>query len=141
MLLLVLVLFLNSVASPAALQQWMEKRGMENVSPFKVLGIFGMTIADPSNLPEEIGWQLVAQVCNSELRKRPKLDHVNTLEQVVELIQRSKNIMVVTGAGVCIGTFFLLFTFYFLLFAFFTFFYFCDQYCALPDKSLRNSTI
>lgn len=35
-----------------------------------------------------------------ELAKRRKLDTVNTVQDVVDLIMKSNNIMVVTGAGV-----------------------------------------
>ena len=36
----------------------------------------------------------------SELRRRKKLDNVNTLDDVVTLIQNSNNIIVLAGAGI-----------------------------------------
>jgi hypothetical protein len=38
-------------------------------------------------------------VIDTELRKRQKLDHVNTIDDVVQLIQASTNIIVLVGAG------------------------------------------
>jgi len=35
----------------------------------------------------------------NELHKRKKLDHVNTIEDVVELINNSEKIIVLAGAG------------------------------------------
>lgn len=35
----------------------------------------------------------------SELRKRKKLDNVNTIDDVVNLIQTSNNIIALVGAG------------------------------------------
>ena len=35
----------------------------------------------------------------SELHKRKKLDHINTIDDVVKLIQTSNNIIVLAGAG------------------------------------------
>jgi NAD-dependent deacetylase sirtuin 1 len=39
----------------------------------------------------------------SEPPKRQKLSHVNTILDVVELIRNSKNIIVLTGAGVSVS--------------------------------------
>ena len=36
----------------------------------------------------------------TELRKRKKLSHVNTIEDVVSLIQNSNHVIVLAGAGV-----------------------------------------
>lgn len=38
----------------------------------------------------------------SELRKRKKLDNVNTIDDVVNLIQSSNNIIALVGAGLSI---------------------------------------
>lgn len=40
---------------------------------------------------------------NRFLRKRRRLDHVNTLEDVVSLMAKAQNIMIVTGAGVSVS--------------------------------------
>jgi hypothetical protein len=116
----------------------MEERGAEDVSPMKLLSLFGVGVGNLTSLigqSEEIAWMLVAKVVTTELHTRPKLSDVNTLEDAVKLIQKSKNIMVVTGAGVslrglirpshlptyffhCCSSFILAFlTFFFLSFA------------------------
>ena len=38
-------------------------------------------------------------VVDNELRKRKKLEHVNTIDDVVNLIKSSQNILVLVGAG------------------------------------------
>ena len=45
--------------------------------------------------------QVLSKVVQKFLRQRKKLPNVNTLEDVIELLRESKNIMVLTGAGVC----------------------------------------
>ena len=42
---------------------------------------------------------LIRMAVESELRKRRKLENVNNVEDVVKLIQESKNIMILAGAG------------------------------------------
>ena len=42
---------------------------------------------------------LLRMAVETELRKRKKLDNVNTVDDVVDLIRKSKNIMILTGAG------------------------------------------
>jgi TPP-dependent trihydroxycyclohexane-1,2-dione (THcHDO) dehydratase len=37
---------------------------------------------------------------DTELRKRKKLEDVNSLDDIVNLIQSSKNVMVLAGAGI-----------------------------------------
>jgi NAD-dependent histone deacetylase SIR2 len=44
--------------------------------------------------------QVLSKVVQKFLRQRKKLPNVNTLEDVVKLLRESKNIMVLTGAGV-----------------------------------------
>jgi len=45
--------------------------------------------------------QVLSKIVQKFLRQRKKLPNVNTLEDVVKLLRESKNIMVLTGAGVC----------------------------------------
>ena len=44
-------------------------------------------------------WKAVFELI-TEPKPRQKLDHVNTLEDVVKMIETSKKIIVLTGAGV-----------------------------------------
>jgi hypothetical protein len=43
---------------------------------------------------------LLRMAVDTELRRRKKLENVNSLDDVVRLIQSSKNIMVLAGAGI-----------------------------------------
>ncbi|CAB4384693.1 SIR2-domain-containing protein [Rhizophagus irregularis] len=47
--------------------------------------------------------QVLSKVVQKFLRQRKKLPNVNTLEDVIELLRVSKNIMVLTGAGVSVS--------------------------------------
>jgi hypothetical protein len=42
---------------------------------------------------------LLRMAVDNELGKRKKLDHVNTIDDVINLIQSSNNIIVLAGAG------------------------------------------
>jgi NAD-dependent histone deacetylase SIR2 len=46
---------------------------------------------------------ILRSVVNRYLRKRRRLESVNTLDDVVELISKATNIMIVTGAGVSVS--------------------------------------
>jgi len=57
-----------------------------------------------SSIPEDILWHLVADLL-CEVRRvrtaRKKLLEYNTIDDAVELFRNAKNIVVLTGAGVC----------------------------------------
>lgn len=53
----------------------------------------------PSDMSEAYLWKIVIDIL-TEPTPRQKLSHVNTVDDVVELLQKSKNIIVLTGAGV-----------------------------------------
>ncbi|XP_013411403.1 NAD-dependent protein deacetylase sirtuin-1 isoform X2 [Lingula anatina] len=57
-------------------------------------------------IPDEVDdltlWKIVVEIL-SEPPKRKKLSHVNTMDDVVELIKRARNIIVLTGAGVSVS--------------------------------------
>ena len=46
---------------------------------------------------------LLRNVITRYLRKRRRLEHVNTLDDVVELLAKANNVMIVTGAGVSVS--------------------------------------
>lgn len=54
----------------------------------------------PPNLDRATLWKIIIDIL-TEPTPRQKLDHVNSLDDVVELLRGSKNIIVLTGAGVC----------------------------------------
>ncbi|OON23693.1 transcriptional regulator, Sir2 family [Opisthorchis viverrini] len=63
--------------------------------------MFGM---DDKSVPNETSqqWGLLLSLL-AEPMPRPRLPHVNTLEKVVELLQSSRFILVVTGAGISVS--------------------------------------
>ncbi|KAG9298426.1 hypothetical protein G9A89_008690 [Geosiphon pyriformis] len=60
--------------------------------PSKIIGL-----SEPQLLP------ILHKVITKYLRQRQKLPHINTLEDTVKLLKESKNIMVLTGAGVSVS--------------------------------------
>lgn len=54
----------------------------------------------PPDLDDMTLWQIIINI--SDPPKRKKRKDINTLEDVVRLLQESKRILVLTGAGVCI---------------------------------------
>lgn len=68
----------------------------------KLLTAFG--IVPPPFLegaPDEAYYRLLAMSMSREISKRLKLPEYNTIDDAVGLLKKSKNIMVLTGAGVC----------------------------------------
>ena len=63
----------------------------------------GIYIQQPSFLdaaPDNAFLPLLQAVITREMNRRRKLPHINTLEDVLRLLKESKNILVLTGAGV-----------------------------------------
>ena len=56
----------------------------------------------PQSLDNMTMWKILFNLL-SEPPRRSKLEHVNTLEDCVELIKKSQNIIVLTGAGVSVS--------------------------------------
>ncbi|CAG8550517.1 7850_t:CDS:2 [Gigaspora margarita] len=56
-----------------------------------------------NDLPDMQLLPVLHKIVAKFLRQRQKLSNINTLEQVVELLRDSKNIMVLTGAGVSVS--------------------------------------
>ncbi|KAF3939533.1 hypothetical protein ABW19_dt0209496 [Dactylella cylindrospora] len=50
--------------------------------------------------PDSAYFTLLGLMMQREMAKRRKLDHINTVDHVVDLISRCNNIMVLTGAGI-----------------------------------------
>lgn len=51
--------------------------------------------------PDEAFHPLLAIAISREFSRRPKLPQYNTIDDAVKLLKESKNIVVLTGAGVC----------------------------------------
>ena len=54
----------------------------------------------PPALDKGTLWKVIIDIL-TEPTPRQKLDHINFLDDVVELLRGSKNVIVLTGAGVC----------------------------------------
>lgn len=78
-----------------------ETIAQETVTAKKLCTAFG--IMPPTFLegaPDESYHPLLAVALSREFSRRPKLPDYNTVEDAVRLLQESKNIIVLTGAGV-----------------------------------------
>lgn len=75
---------------------------LETVTAKKLCTAFGIRPPEfLENAPDEAYHPLLAVAISREFSKRPKLPQYNTIEDAVNLLQKSKNIIVLTGAGVC----------------------------------------
>jgi NAD-dependent histone deacetylase SIR2 len=68
------------------------------ISIRKLVTAFGVR----PDLPYSTSWyyQILGLCIQRELRKRQKLTEYNTIDDAVSLLQKSKNILVITGAGI-----------------------------------------
>lgn len=74
----------------------------ETVTAKKLCTAFG--IAPPAFLegaPDESYHSLLAVAISREFARRPKLPQYNTIDDAVRLLRESRNIIILTGAGVC----------------------------------------
>ncbi|XP_057336807.1 NAD-dependent protein deacetylase sirtuin-1 [Microplitis mediator] len=82
---------------------WVQKQMITGANPRELLQHLLM---DPTQIPEQVDditlWKLVLNIM-SDPPRRHKLDHINTLADVVRLIRNSKKIIVLTGAGVSVS--------------------------------------
>jgi len=71
------------------------------ISAKKLLTAFGIKPPLPlEGEPDEAYYRLLSLAISRELSKRVKLHHYNSIDDAVELIKRSRNIIVLTGAGI-----------------------------------------
>ncbi|KAJ3176827.1 NAD-dependent protein deacetylase sirtuin-1 [Geranomyces variabilis] len=81
--------------------EWMEKY---RELPFSVLfKVFGAKMPEILHDEPDLLLPLLHSVMMKKIAKRNKRHDINTLEQVVELLQTCKNIVVLTGAGVSVS--------------------------------------
>ncbi|CDS13007.1 hypothetical protein LRAMOSA05191 [Lichtheimia ramosa] len=88
------------------LMKFMEKYLLDQqVPPLKLMEAFNVVMHPGAALAlsELQQCAILRQVINRHLRKRQRLEHVNTLEDVVSLLARANNVMIVTGAGVSVS--------------------------------------
>ncbi|KAI8149808.1 DHS-like NAD/FAD-binding domain-containing protein [Fennellomyces sp. T-0311] len=77
----------------------------QQVPPLKLMEAFNVVLHPNAALlaPEAHQFAILRGVINRHLRKRRRLEHVNTLDDVVELLAKANNVMIVTGAGVSVS--------------------------------------
>ncbi|XP_066304924.1 NAD-dependent protein deacetylase sirtuin-1-like [Branchiostoma lanceolatum] len=83
--------------------QWVQHQMTMGINPRTILQeLLPPNMVLPPDLDSLTLWKLVVNIL-TEPPKREKLPNVNTLQDVVRLIHRSKNIVVLTGAGVSVS--------------------------------------
>lgn len=78
---------------------WIMKQISQDINPRNVISQIMPGVAIPRVVDPMTLWKVVWEIL-TEPKPRQKLDQVSTLDDVVGLIARSKNIIVLTGAGV-----------------------------------------
>merc|ERR1712142_881091 len=82
---------------------WIQRQALLGADPRELLKeLLPSNAVIPEGLDQLDLWQLLVQLM-SEPPKRKKLPQFNTLEDAVELIKNSKNIIVLTGAGISVS--------------------------------------
>lgn len=82
---------------------WVQKQIASGVNPMSVLvNILPPNVALPEGLSDLTLWRIVIEIL-SDMPKRCKLPHINTLHDVVSLLRSCRNIIVVSGAGISVS--------------------------------------
>lgn len=82
---------------------WVQRQVMSGVNPRDVLShLIPTSVYIPPDVDDFTVWKLVIQIL-SERSPRDKLPHINTLDDVINLLQTRRHIVVVTGAGVSVS--------------------------------------
>lgn len=81
---------------------WIQTQMMMGTKPREILSEL---IPDTAGIPDDIDdltlWKIIINI-KSEPERRNKLKNYNTLDDAIQLLQTRENIIVLTGAGVCI---------------------------------------
>lgn len=83
---------------------WVQKQIHAGADPREIISKFLPTSAQriSPELTDMTLWRILASMM-SEPPRRKKLSYVNTFDDVIELLEKSKNIIVLTGAGVSVS--------------------------------------
>ncbi|KAJ2636550.1 NAD-dependent histone deacetylase sir2 [Coemansia sp. RSA 1286] len=91
-------------AHALGMKEFLQHYVVEKAVPVRaLLEVFG---APPMLCASVAGFQLLPLLKNQLLRfyrNRPKIKHINTVQNVVDLLKKSRRIMVLTGAGVSVS--------------------------------------
>lgn len=75
--------------------------GAETITAKKLCTAFGIRLpAFLDGAPDDSYYPLLSLCMSRELRKREKLRQYNSVDDAVSLLKKSRNIIVLTGAGV-----------------------------------------
>jgi NAD+-dependent protein deacetylase SIR2 len=72
----------------------------ERYAPLKLLTAFGVAVPPMFDTNENAVWELLGLALYRELAHRRRLPQFRTIDDAAELLKASKNILVITGAGV-----------------------------------------
>ena len=82
---------------------WVQSQMVQGRDPRHLLqDMLSSDVDIPDDLDQMTLWRIILNLL-TEPERRKKLEHVNTIEDVVGLISKSKNIIVLTGAGVSVS--------------------------------------
>lgn len=82
---------------------WVQSQMIQGRDPRPLLqDMLSSDVDIPDDLDQMTLWRIILNLL-TEPERRKKLEHVNTIEDVVGLIAKSKNIIVLTGAGVSVS--------------------------------------
>ena len=82
---------------------WVHEQIENGISPMSVLvNILPPNVALPEGLSDLTLWRIVIEIL-SDMPKRTKLPHINTLHDVISLLKSCRNIVVVSGAGISVS--------------------------------------
>ncbi|KAJ7343096.1 NAD-dependent protein deacetylase sirtuin-1, partial [Desmophyllum pertusum] len=81
---------------------WIQRQMSLAVNPEDILTYMVPHAQLPPTLDKATLWKIIIDIL-TEPTPRQKLDHINSLDDVVELLRGSKNIIVLTGAGVSVS--------------------------------------
>jgi len=106
---------LDEEETKAFVSAWMESKRDEGVHPKQLLDTLGIDLPMDPKLPLDEAWTLLEHLLStstitldlfdafSAVDHRRKLPHINTFEDVVELLRNSSHIVILTGAGVSVS--------------------------------------
>jgi hypothetical protein len=82
---------------------WVHEQIENGINPMSVLiNILPPNVALPEGLSDLTLWRIVIEIL-SDMPKRTKLPHINTLHDVISLLKSCRNIVVVSGAGISVS--------------------------------------
>ena len=79
-----------------------EALNLEAYTPLKLLSAFRVALPPMFDADGRAVWELLGLALYRELSYRMRLPQFRTIDDAAELLKASKNVLVITGAGVCV---------------------------------------